>query len=512
MFFGLLLATFVFFGGGGISAAAAATVAFNAGQLTTLKKILSLGAIDNFVKIEAEACATEFTGIEFVVCDADGYVTHLNLAGTGMTGFLSYHFGMLTRLVYLNVSRNNLTGPVNTLLKNLKKMRHFDISSNYMNGDVVDIIQNMPQLEQCVLVARGQTRHTNCFEGVLPQAFPACNLDKVDSLQLCATFLPRSRPLPTLKPEPAAPTTEETTTTTTAESTTTTTTTAAAAATVLEKAAPTIDIFIATTNAVEDADADASRPLEFVERTLRHATPEGTFVMVDGVLRSDSDSPADADVNTVMMIIFSLLAGLVCMVGLCLGAFVYNKRRRERDCEMPFHNSMRGEVNEPVFIPSGLLPPPPLNPSDLSISSLPQPYTPASSTSKFVEVPLQAASDDNDAPNAGNSNGVYAQIGSLKRPGDGEYSSLPITSTMRRRPIHNNVVYDRVVKNNSTLTGAQSQYGLAPPPALYQTNSSTHSSPSSTISSTSSTKDYGALMNNFMARPSDDNNDEEDSF
>ena len=248
-----------------------------------------------------------------------------------------------------------------------------------------------------------------------------------------------------------------------------------------------------------------SKTLGFIPRTLIHATPEGAHLMVNGVLWHDSD--AESDVDSVVIIIGSLVAGLVCCVGLFLGLFVYLKKRRTRDeCEQPFHESIRGYTDP---LEGGQFPPPPaggFGMSQNSLSALPPPLTAgtlsraADETAQFLDIGVRGGHQN------------YGIIGSVRRPSGADYSSLPITNTLRQRPVHNDVVYDRVLERQPSE--AVSHCGRAPPPAAYSTNSTITGLRSSTISSTSSTKDYTAIMNGHMdqRRPQTEDDYEEDSF
>lgn len=372
-----------------------ASVPFDENQLAALRQVLDQGRITEHVPVDASSCPTVFTGAERVVCDDEGFLTHLNLRSIGMRGFLPYRVGVFTRLIYLDLRRNALTGPVNTFIKALVNLQFFDISSNHMTGDIADIVQYMPLLQVCILVDPGPEPQTNCFEGSLPERLRVCSTGKRG---LCDPVMERHSPL-------IAPTTKNAKTTTTKSASTASTT----------KKSTT------ETKTGSKVTSPSSVPASTQDR-LHEQESHGS------ILERGSDSPEDhaEQINFLMMIVFSVVLVCVCVVATGLLVFVYRKRSMEQDVNV---ERTIVEFNDRI--------------EPLSERS----YVPA----------------------------VMGGTLPTRETTQSEYDVIPITSTLRQRPVYNGVVYDKAPP--PLLLPEENGYGR-PPPTLDDFNESSSASTS----------------------------------
>eukprot|EP00403_Amphidinium_massartii_P001312 CAMPEP_0178382944 /NCGR_PEP_ID=MMETSP0689_2-20121128/6751_1 /TAXON_ID=160604 /ORGANISM="Amphidinium massartii, Strain CS-259" /LENGTH=894 /DNA_ID=CAMNT_0020003157 /DNA_START=15 /DNA_END=2696 /DNA_ORIENTATION=+ len=84
--------------------------------------------------LSADNYATACEQMEFVDCDADGYVTHIFLANVGLDGPFPAEFADLSRLHHVDFRFNKLTGALETIFENHPSLVLLFMSHNQLSG------------------------------------------------------------------------------------------------------------------------------------------------------------------------------------------------------------------------------------------------------------------------------------------------------------------------------------------------------------------------------------------
>ncbi|KAK6916761.1 Leucine-rich repeat [Dillenia turbinata] len=107
---------------------------------------------------------------EGIVCDSNGYVTHLSLPYRGLQGDLSPSLENLTHLTYLNLSHNSLSGSLSVnFFDSLTNLEILDLCFNTLSGELPS---SLPSSINTIDLS------TNHFNGTIQTSFlqPAQNL------------------------------------------------------------------------------------------------------------------------------------------------------------------------------------------------------------------------------------------------------------------------------------------------------------------------------------------------
>jgi len=199
-------------------ATAAANVPFNATQFSYLSLLVfSLSGTDEIPLNKSNCASPTFTGVEQIVCDETGSVTHINFNSLSLVNQLPTLFAFLPDLIYFNVSNNSLVG-VTTPLSQAVNLQTLDLSRNKLYGDVLTVVEgSLHKLNVCVLNDLTPNYFTNCFYGSDPKSDLVCNPTGLDPMPMCdGVYVPR---FPNETTTTASPATNSTSTST--ESTTT---------------------------------------------------------------------------------------------------------------------------------------------------------------------------------------------------------------------------------------------------------------------------------------------------
>eukprot|EP00271_Cylindrocystis_brebissonii_P010106 TRINITY_DN26201_c0_g1_i1.p1 TRINITY_DN26201_c0_g1~~TRINITY_DN26201_c0_g1_i1.p1 ORF type:complete len:824 (+),score=82.77 TRINITY_DN26201_c0_g1_i1:211-2472(+) len=94
---------------------------------------------------------------EHVLCDSEGYVSHLSLNNNSLSGNLPDALGNLTHLVELDLGTNSFSGMIPTSLGNLKNLTYLDLGSNALSRTIPASIFDLAKLTHLNLSSNALT-------------------------------------------------------------------------------------------------------------------------------------------------------------------------------------------------------------------------------------------------------------------------------------------------------------------------------------------------------------------
>ncbi|KAJ3383435.1 hypothetical protein HDU84_003602 [Entophlyctis sp. JEL0112] len=117
----------------------------------------------------------------YVTCDADGFVTALQFASSGVAGSLPPALFSLPRISQLVLKNNQLSGNIPTAIGNASNIKQIDLSGNQLSGEIPDEIgTSLQRLEQLYL-------QSNKLTGNLPTSL--ANLPKLIDIDVSNNYL-----------------------------------------------------------------------------------------------------------------------------------------------------------------------------------------------------------------------------------------------------------------------------------------------------------------------------------
>ncbi|TVU25266.1 hypothetical protein EJB05_27757, partial [Eragrostis curvula] len=122
---------------------------------------------------------------EYVTCDNESHVTHLDLRNVGMSGPLIPELGDLKKLQFMEVFGNGLNGSIPTTLGKLSNLINLDLQDNLLSGTIPASLGAINTLKNIRL-------HGNNLTGSIPTSLG--NLTNLVNLELQKNLL--SGPIP----------------------------------------------------------------------------------------------------------------------------------------------------------------------------------------------------------------------------------------------------------------------------------------------------------------------------